>query len=953
MAEQTRPVPQSSITETEDVFLSYSRTDKAAALRLREGLLAEGISVFRDEESIRIGDNWMQRLQDTVQHCRAFVLLVGRDGVQQQRWVGAEVEAALSRKFSPHDDKERLPIYPVLLPEAVYDDLPVFLRQIQSVVWAWESEALPAGLLTELQRQLSQSVNPVPSVLAGEPYRGLRYFRREDADRFFGRDSEVQEALQKLGYAEAVRPVSEHDATQPYQDLRYYRWLQIHASSGAGKSSLVRAGLLPKIEQGALWRRTGYADWLILDTMMPGEKPLEMLAEKLAKAFPKQGMGEWLEQLSDPAKQTALAHALRSAPVKDRAVLLVVDQFEELFTQSDEHECRQFDRLLATALADTACPFFMITTIRSDFLDRFAYLPELSALYNTIKSDYLLPTISEPGLRALIVTPARLAGLQVDTGLVEAMVRDARGEPGVLPLVESALAELWNDARVHGRQALSKAYYEQHNGVVGMLAKQADALINSLGEKGRGLALDLLLALTRINEGGRHTRRRLSRADAVHEASGGSQGEKVLDVLSGKRVQQLGGGQVSGPLRLVVTGGGDDSGYVELVHEMLVRPGEQKDAEGRAVGYWPTLYAYVFKHRDRDFQKQQLQVDAQRWSERGGLGRWFGLAGWRDRTVFRRLRPRKGGLAERYLAQSRWVARGQAVLLAGVLGVLGESMWWANDNNFPIVYALIKPLWATGLYTPLPEMVRIPAGSFVMGCVVGRDDVEGAECEKPDRDHLLSEVPAREVTISRDFGLGKYEVTFMQYDYFVWDQQWEGKDVIYPESAGWGRYRSPVINVSWEDAEIYLEWLSQKTGESYRLPTEAEWEYAARAGANTAYPWGNEMRENQANCDDNWCKDSFDYAAPVGSFAANLFGLYDMHGNVFEWVADWWADYPNGAAVSDPQGADSGSSLVLRGGAWSYDPQSLRSASRSDLRPDASSAFIGFRPAQVYSEQNE
>ncbi len=143
-----------------------------------------------------------------MQGCRVFVLLVGRDGVQQRRWVGAEVEAALSRRFSPHDDKERLPVYPVLLPEAVYADLPVFLRQIQSVVWDAEQEALPAGLLTAVQEQLSQTLNPVPIRLSGEPYRGLRYFRREDADRFFGRESEVLEVVQQLGYAEDFRPAS-------------------------------------------------------------------------------------------------------------------------------------------------------------------------------------------------------------------------------------------------------------------------------------------------------------------------------------------------------------------------------------------------------------------------------------------------------------------------------------------------------------------------------------------------------------------------------------------------------------------------------------------------------------------------------------------------------------------------------------------------------------------------
>ncbi len=117
------------------IFLSYSRTDQATAAQLREALLQEGFTVFRDQESIRLGDNWMQRLQTAVQHCSAFVLLVGRDGVQQGRWVGAELEAALSRKLSPYDDRERLPIFPVLLPETIPDELPIFLQQIQSVNW--------------------------------------------------------------------------------------------------------------------------------------------------------------------------------------------------------------------------------------------------------------------------------------------------------------------------------------------------------------------------------------------------------------------------------------------------------------------------------------------------------------------------------------------------------------------------------------------------------------------------------------------------------------------------------------------------------------------------------------------------------------------------------------------------------------------------------------------------
>ncbi|MEZ5477035.1 MAG: toll/interleukin-1 receptor domain-containing protein [Thiolinea sp.] len=172
-----------SPVQTAYIFLSYSRTDAEAAKTLRDRLEQAGFVVFRDAESIRVGDNWLQSLQAAVGGCTAFVLLVGRDGVQQQRWVGAEVEVALSRKLSPHDDRERLPIFPVLLPEAALDELPVFLKQIQSLDWRPDAE-LPPGLRDALQARMTLHTAPSLPLLKGDPYRGLSYFRREDADRF-------------------------------------------------------------------------------------------------------------------------------------------------------------------------------------------------------------------------------------------------------------------------------------------------------------------------------------------------------------------------------------------------------------------------------------------------------------------------------------------------------------------------------------------------------------------------------------------------------------------------------------------------------------------------------------------------------------------------------------------------------------------------------------------------
>ncbi|QTR49974.1 nSTAND1 domain-containing NTPase [Candidatus Thiothrix anitrata] len=909
------------------IFLSYSRTNKDAAKTLRERLEQAGFSVFRDEESIRIGDNWLKSLQDAVQGCAAFVLLVGRDGVQQQRWVGAEVEVALSRKLSPHDDRERLPIFPVLLAEAVFADLPVFLQQIQSLVWHPGSSDLPHGLREALQT--SESLQTASQLLKGEPYRGLSYFRREDADRFFGRHEEVLQALHGLGYAEDIAPES---STQPHS--RYYRWLQIHAASGAGKSSLVRAGMLPKIEQGLLWRRTGYADWKILEPMMPAEKPVAMLAEKLAKAFPQKDMDEWEERLGNPAKPAALSYALRPLVPAGSAVLLVVDQFEELFTLAEESERRQFDRLLATALADLDCPLFLISTIRSDFLDRFEYLPELLKLYNTLKGDYLLPTMTEAGLRELIVYPARLAGLQVDEGLVEAMLNDAKGEPGALPLVENALRVLW-EQREGNR--LSGELYLSKGGIAGLLEEQADALLARLDRdlpKGKADALELLLSLTRINDEGRHTRRRLPLGEARLAAGGKKadpvRGQKIIDYLSGRLEPDGSNRKANGSLRLLTVVGEernpsptDSVLSVDLIHETLIRAKGKDEASGKLVGYWKTLYDYIDKNRERGFYRDQLARQAKEWQGKSVWGRWFNLAGWGELRAYRKLRPERGSVDERFLHRSRRMAWVQGGALALLLGFVGQSYLWTLNNAMPPGYMLTQQqfrLASWGLLPePLPEMVEIPLpeGEFQ----VGDNDASLAPLLEQNgipKEQVNMGIPPVMATLTEAFALGKYEVTFEQYDYYVWSQQGVENSPAYPgnppnENA---RGQRAVVNVSWDDAQGYLQWLSIKTGDAYRLPTEAEWEYAARAGTTTGYWWGDEVGQNNANC--LGCGSQWDnkFVAPVGSFKPNPFGLYDTAGNVWEWTcSEWQIDFDGSEGeCAKPDAASN--RRVSRGGSW-------------------------------------
>ena len=228
-----------------------------------------------------------------------------------------------------------------------------------------------------------------------------------------------------------------------------------------------------------------------------------------------------------------------------------------------------------------------------------------------------------------------------------------------------------------------------------------------------------------------------------------------------------------------------------------------------------------------------------------------------------------------------------------------------------------------------PQMVSIPAGSFSMGC--------GA----PDTACLAAEQPVHTVKVN-GFRLSKFEITFDQYDAFA-----TATGRARPDDKGWGRGNRPVMNVNWDDASAFVGWLAAQTGEPYRLPTEAEWEYAARAGSSTVYLWGNEIGFGLANC--TGCGSNFDgdRTSPVGTFAANGFGLHDMHGNVWEWVQDCWQEGYAGAP-SDGAARLGGncSSRVLRGGSWLNNPSYLRVAYRNWLSANLRDVNTGFRVAR-------
>lgn len=232
-----------------------------------------------------------------------------------------------------------------------------------------------------------------------------------------------------------------------------------------------------------------------------------------------------------------------------------------------------------------------------------------------------------------------------------------------------------------------------------------------------------------------------------------------------------------------------------------------------------------------------------------------------------------------------------------------------------------------------PEMTTIPAGSFAMGSPAG------------ERSRQRTEGPAKEVAIARPFALGVREVTFEEWAACASDGGCAGRR---PEDHGWGRGRRPVIDVSWRDAAAYAQWLSEKTGETYRLPSEAEWEYAARAGAQTPFSFGESVAPSQANFDG-----SLAYGAArgvnrrrpveVGSFEANGFGLFDMHGNVWEWVADCWSPSHEGRPDDGSARGGACDRRVLKGGAWNSGGWRLRAGHRIGKNEAAREYDNGFR----------
>jgi formylglycine-generating enzyme required for sulfatase activity len=223
-----------------------------------------------------------------------------------------------------------------------------------------------------------------------------------------------------------------------------------------------------------------------------------------------------------------------------------------------------------------------------------------------------------------------------------------------------------------------------------------------------------------------------------------------------------------------------------------------------------------------------------------------------------------------------------------------------------------------------PELMVVPIGSFIMGS----------------KTRHKQEHPPHKVTISKPFAIGRYETTFDQWDTCFRD----GGCSHNPNDHKWGRGKRPVINVTITHVNEYLSWISKKTKQTYRLPSEAEWEYAARAGTTTEYWWGNDIGKDNANCRHCLTAGIPHETFPTGTYNANPFGLYDTSGNVWEWTLDCWNKNHTGATQDgSPRLTGKCTKPVMKGGSWYYIPKNARPAWRAKNDYRAKSYGIGFR----------
>ncbi|GAM96965.1 serine/threonine protein kinase [alpha proteobacterium U9-1i] len=913
------------------IFISHSSKNSAEAERLSDWLEQQGwgrSQVFLDLQDLKSGDSWRDVLNAMGDKEAVIVCL-------SNEWLGSH---ECVREFTQAQERGK-PILPIFV-APVTVPIPRFITDLQIGDATKEGgfQSLRDSLLAK--RITPQSFAwPPPNDPTRSVYRGLQALDVQDAAIFFGRDADIARGLDELRRLRNGAP---------------QRLFVILGASGAGKSSFLRAGLISRL-------RRDEENFLVLPIVRPdraaitgtqgllaglqnagtaGVQPASLTANALATAF---------AELRKPVMERLACNASASRETyaaKPPTIIIPLDQAEELFS-ADNTERAQFCKIVADAITqdDNA---LIIATIRSD-----SYEALQNGLMPESQNTFSLPAIIAGAFQEIIEGPARLAKppLAVEPALTQQLLTDLNAADA-LPLLAFTLERLQSQFGADGNLTLTD-HRDKLGGLSGAIQSAVHAVLGPQPSK-NDLALARRLfvpSLVQVDQDG--VKRRVARR---HDLPADAQ------TLAERFVAQ----------RLLVT----DQGNIEVAHEAILRQ-------------WPALVGWITEERGALVSLDGVRAAARDWREQVGDKKKARGESWLlhrgDRLKDAEKIAARTDFASAidddmraYLAACRKEERRAAgsrlrmQVLAGVsaLAVIGSGFafvtqddwrpelhaWW-NYKRFAHSGGQLRDLAHGETFqdceegsTDCPLMVLIPDGTFLMG--------EAPEQTTDEQGQAVTALyERRRISIAR-FAVSQHEVTFTDWQACVAGGGCRG--AAEPSDSDWGRETRPVINISWVDAQDYARWLSQMTGQHYRLLTEAEWEYSARAVISTDDPrngenWSFGNDEGRLG-DFAWFRSNSDNQShPVGRKRANPFGLFDMHGNVMEWVQDCSVPYDpsklDGSAVeSDPEMLGSAtpcSYRVIRGGFWGSGPQGLRSADRAGFAPVGRDQGIGFRVART------
>lgn len=937
------------------VFLSYHTPDRTIALDLKAAIeqTLPGTDVFIDQTHLRHGHLWQPALFDAIAKANAYLILVSH---RLGDWQKIEYYEARDRKAKDDD----FPLLPIVVADQAKGPV-ANLPGLTQLHWIEAAEPTAPEPLAKIVAALQNKTLPKPPEpwRAINPYRGLVALDEQDADFFFGRDRETGDIISTL-------------ITSPG------RLIAMIGNSGVGKSSLVQAGVIGSLKrqrwpaQRHPWPESlkDSRAWAYI-TMKPGMDPVAALASEFASIwFPDATnpqriacRNDWTELLRQG--QAGLPDLIETTDKRFRdelsfapppRIFLYIDQGEELYAHTVAAQCKRFSEIVAEGLK--LCPqrLIIMTSQRSDYYGEL----QANAILFPLAERIDVAPLEHQALSMVLREPAGVLGVKFESDdLISHVVKSAEDQPGALPLLADLFTDLWECMRERGDGVLRVSDRREILQVGAALSERADNFLAKYPDKEKTVRRLFTLRLAHVSRQGEPVRARWERNTSA-KAHQSSDTEWAL-------VEELAGPE----WRLLVTGEQDGCATAEVAHEILLKT-------------WGKLKSWL--EAEREFLVWRGEIGGRRddWETAGKLGartqkqallmgipldtaeKW--VADRRDDiepavVSFIEASGRESRKAARTWARMQ---RGATMLMLTVIAIsqyavfkdeINHAIWQIREER-PYIAEIREQVAAidTDKKKPgdtfrecakaCPEMVVLPAGSFRMGS-------PESEQERAD-----DEGPVHTVTIQKPFAVGKFEITWDEWEECV---SMRGCDGSPTGDSGYGRGRKPVINVSWNQAMSYVRWLSRITGEEYRLLTEAEWEYSARAGSSTVYSFGSALAEicNHANLADESfrrrgytgdiadCDDGHIDTAPVGNYPPNAFGLHDMHGNVFEWTRDCYVNSyktapTDGSNVLDTENC----SRVLRGGSWASSPKFHRAARRGRNSQAYRGGFLGFRAAR-------